>query len=242
MRTKLKREYECKVFEKGQLKLSVLKLIEFLDIQKSEFAMKSQYKDGEFEITKDAMIDELEDICDIGTLDILALHFGKHSIMLSTSLILKELFITYMVFEDVEYTKKLVSLTESTLELKRISDRVIKELPKYSDVFNEEEFDARQTKLKLEQSFNPSNVLAIVWIEISNRLETLLPYQSFDTWIKPVIPSTEGDKLILNCPSEFAKDWIESRYLDLILELIKSVKPSLEEVELRVVKKNDEAV
>ncbi|WP_157998505.1 DnaA N-terminal domain-containing protein [Desulfosporosinus sp. OT] len=67
-------------------------------------------------------------------------------------------------------------------------------------------------------------------------------YQSYDTWIKPVIPSTEGDKLILNCSREFVKDWIESRYLDLILEVIQSILPSLGEVEIRVVKKTNETI
>lgn len=53
MRTKLKREYECKVFEKGQFKQFVLRLMEFSDMPQSELTIGLHSEDGDFEISRE---------------------------------------------------------------------------------------------------------------------------------------------------------------------------------------------
>lgn len=44
---------------------------------------------------------------------------------------------------------------------------------------------------------------------------------SFETWMKSTkAHSLQGDTLIITAPNEFARDWLESRYLHLIADTI----------------------
>ncbi|MCY8323202.1 chromosomal replication initiator protein DnaA, partial [Bacillus inaquosorum] len=44
---------------------------------------------------------------------------------------------------------------------------------------------------------------------------------SFETWMKSTkAHSLQGDTLTITAPNEFARDWLESRYLHLIADTI----------------------
>lgn len=62
------------------------------------------------------------------------------------------------------------------------------------------------------------------WQKALSIMEKQVSTPSYETWIKPIHPVDFNDKvIILQVPNDFAKDWLESRYYDLI-------KSSLEEV------------
>ena len=47
-----------------------------------------------------------------------------------------------------------------------------------------------------------------------------------------------NDYLILGVPTRFFRDWIVSRYLDKILELVKGFKLSLNRIEFKIIEEN----
>ena len=50
-----------------------------------------------------------------------------------------------------------------------------------------------------------------------------------------------NDYLVLGVPTRFFRDWIVSRYLDKILEQVKSFKLSLNRVEFKIVEENKDS-
>jgi chromosomal replication initiator protein len=60
-----------------------------------------------------------------------------------------------------------------------------------------------------------------LWTQTLGVIQKKLSKPSFDTWLKATqAHSLKGDQLIIIAPNEFARDWLESRYLSLISETI----------------------
>lgn len=59
--------------------------------------------------------------------------------------------------------------------------------------------------------------LAELWEKTLSLIETQVSKPSFETWLKSTTPSKfYNETLIIEVPNEFAKDWLESRYSDMI--------------------------
>ncbi|MDM5296602.1 chromosomal replication initiator protein DnaA [Bacillus pumilus] len=64
------------------------------------------------------------------------------------------------------------------------------------------------------------NILDL-WNKALQNIETKLSKPSFETWMKSTkAHSLQGDTLTITAPNEFARDWLESRYLHLIADTI----------------------
>ncbi len=59
-----------------------------------------------------------------------------------------------------------------------------------------------------------------LWDRCLERLESELPTQQFNTWIRPLQPRVNGHGLELLAPNRFVRDWIQERYLERISELL----------------------
>jgi len=60
-----------------------------------------------------------------------------------------------------------------------------------------------------------------LWSQCLGEIKKKLSKPSFDTWLKSTkAHSLKGDQLVIIAPNEFARDWLESRYLHLISETI----------------------
>ncbi|MEK4266874.1 chromosomal replication initiator protein DnaA [Bacillus sp. FSL W8-0940] len=60
-----------------------------------------------------------------------------------------------------------------------------------------------------------------LWNQALGQIEKKLSKPSFETWMKSTkAHSLQGDTLIITAPNEFARDWLESRYLHLIADTI----------------------
>ncbi|WP_400244654.1 chromosomal replication initiator protein DnaA [Niallia sp. JL1B1071] len=60
-----------------------------------------------------------------------------------------------------------------------------------------------------------------LWNNALNTIETKISKPSFDTWLKPTkAHSLQGDLLVVTAPNEFARDWLEERYSQLIAEIL----------------------
>ena len=59
-----------------------------------------------------------------------------------------------------------------------------------------------------------------VWTRLLDRARLELPEQAFRTWLEPTEPLTlEGDSIIVGSPDQFAADWNESKYAELLTRL-----------------------
>src|SRR5690625_6244246 len=60
-----------------------------------------------------------------------------------------------------------------------------------------------------------------LWIAALEEIEKKISKPSFDTWLKnTVAEKLDGDTLIVNVPNEFARDWLEGRYTNLITDIL----------------------
>jgi chromosomal replication initiator protein len=66
-----------------------------------------------------------------------------------------------------------------------------------------------------------SSVMESLWAELLAQIAAVIPEQSFQTWIQPIRPERFDDNtLILNVPSQFHYEWIDSHYSQQIRQLL----------------------
>ena len=77
------------------------------------------------------------------------------------------------------------------------------------------------------------------WVEIQNGFKKTFGNEVYDSWLQKISLIKEyNDYLILGVPTRFFRDWIVSRYLDKILEQVKSFKLSLNRIEFKIIEEN----
>ena len=74
----------------------------------------------------------------------------------------------------------------------------------------------------------------LVWSDVQNSFKKNFGNEIYNSWLQKISLVKEyNDFLILGVPTRFFRDWIVSRYLDKILELVKGFKLSLNRIEFR---------
>ena len=77
------------------------------------------------------------------------------------------------------------------------------------------------------------------WIEIQAAFKKTFGSEIYTSWLQKISLVKEyNDYLILSVPTRFFRDWIVSRYLDKILEQVKSFKLSLNRIEFKIIEEN----
>ena len=77
------------------------------------------------------------------------------------------------------------------------------------------------------------------WNEIQNAFKKTFGSEVYSSWLEKITLVKEyNDYLILGVPTRFFRDWIVSRYLDKILEQVKSFKLSLNRIEFKIIEDN----
>ena len=77
------------------------------------------------------------------------------------------------------------------------------------------------------------------WVEIQDGFKKTFGKEVYDSWLQKISLIKEyNDYLILGVPTRFFRDWIVSRYLDKILEQVKSFKLSLNRIEFKIIEEN----
>ena len=70
-------------------------------------------------------------------------------------------------------------------------------------------------------------------------MKTKLGLDIYESWLKKIDFVEEFNNYILfSVPTRFIRDWITSRYLDQILQIIKNYKKDIIRVEFKIVEKN----
>ncbi len=77
------------------------------------------------------------------------------------------------------------------------------------------------------------------WEDIQNSFKKTFGNEIYTSWLEKISLEKEyNDYLILGVPTRFFRDWIVSRYLDKILEQVKSFKLSLNRIEFKIIEEN----
>jgi len=77
------------------------------------------------------------------------------------------------------------------------------------------------------------------WDEIQSSFKKIFGSEIYNSWLQKITLVKEyNDYLILGVPTRFFRDWIVSRYLDKILEQVKSFKLSLNRIEFKIIEEN----
>ncbi len=81
------------------------------------------------------------------------------------------------------------------------------------------------------------------WSEVQNAFEKSFGKEIYSSWLSNITLLKEyNDYLVLGVPTRFFRDWIVSRYLDKILQQIKSFKLSLIRVEFKILEDAKSAI
>ena len=77
------------------------------------------------------------------------------------------------------------------------------------------------------------------WLEVQNAFKKSFGSEIYNSWLQKITLVKEfNDYLILGVPTRFFRDWIVSRYLDKILEQVKSFKLSLNRIEFKIIEES----
>ena len=94
-------------------------------------------------------------------------------------------------------------------------------------------------KIKKQNVYISEEENTLIWDDIQNSFKKTFGSEIYNSWLQKITLIKEyNDYLILGVPTRFFRDWIVSRYLDKILEQVKSFKLSLTRIEFKIVEEN----
>ena len=95
---------------------------------------------------------------------------------------------------------------------------------------------------KKQNSFISEEEKTLNWEEIQVSFKKTFGNEVYNSWLQKISLVKEyNDYLILGVPTRFFRDWIVSRYLDKILEQVKSFKMSLNRIEFKIIEENKQS-
>ena len=90
---------------------------------------------------------------------------------------------------------------------------------------------------KILNSKNPDRAVSHVldWKIVQTEMKEKFGSDIFESWLKKIIFQEQlNTYLLLSVPTRFIRDWITSRYLDQILQIVKSHKKEITRIELKI--------
>ena len=90
-----------------------------------------------------------------------------------------------------------------------------------------------------QNSFISEEEKTLNWEDIQTSFKKTFGSEIYNSWLQKITLVKEyNDYLVLGVPTRFFRDWIVSRYLDKILEQVKSFKLSLNRIEFKIIEEN----
>ena len=81
------------------------------------------------------------------------------------------------------------------------------------------------------------------WSTIQKEMRSKLGGDIYDSWLRKIDFVEEmHNYVLLSVSTRFIRDWITSRYLDQILQIIKVYKKDINRIELKIVEKKDQKI
>ena len=77
------------------------------------------------------------------------------------------------------------------------------------------------------------------WNLIQSEMKNKLGLDIYESWLKKINFEEEfNNYLLLSVPTRFIRDWITSRYLDQILQIVKNYKKDIIRIEFKIIDQN----
>ncbi len=93
-------------------------------------------------------------------------------------------------------------------------------------------------KLTNTKNINNFSSEGFQWKQVQNEMKNKLGLEVYESWLKKISFVEEfNNYLLLSVPTRFIRDWITSRYLDQILQIIKVYKKDIIRIEFKIVEK-----
>ena len=87
-----------------------------------------------------------------------------------------------------------------------------------------------------QNTFISEEEKTIDWSDLQSEFQKNFGEEVYSSWLKSITLVKEyNDYLVLGVPTRVFRDWIVSRYLDKILELVKNFKLSLTRIEFKII-------
>ena len=73
------------------------------------------------------------------------------------------------------------------------------------------------------------------WVDIQSQMKNKLGLEIYESWLKKIDFLDEfNNYILLAVPTRFIRDWITSRYLDQILQIVRSYKKEIIRIEFKI--------
>ncbi len=90
-----------------------------------------------------------------------------------------------------------------------------------------------------KNSLNTKHETKSFWEKIQNEMREKFGKDIFDSWLRKINFEEEfNDYILLSVPTRFIRDWITSRYLDQILQLVRQSKKEITRIEISIDENN----
>ena len=90
-------------------------------------------------------------------------------------------------------------------------------------------------KNSLNQNFNQNNHKTLNWEQIQEDFKIKFGKDVFESWLKKMdLIETNTNFLLISVPTRFIRDWITSRYLDTVIQVIKSHNKNINRIEFKI--------
>ena len=90
-------------------------------------------------------------------------------------------------------------------------------------------------KNSLNQNFNQNKQEVLNWELIQEDFKTKFGKDVFESWLKKMeLIETHSDYILMLVPTRFIRDWITSRYLDQILQVVRNYKKDIVRIEFKI--------
>jgi len=91
------------------------------------------------------------------------------------------------------------------------------------------------------QNFKKGSLETLDWVVIQRDMKNKLGNDIYESWLKKIDFVEEmNDYVLLSVSTRFIRDWITSRYLDQILQIVKTYKKDLTRIEFKIVEKSSD--
>ncbi len=96
---------------------------------------------------------------------------------------------------------------------------------------------SKETNTKNIDNFKPT---ILEWNLVQADMKNKLGTEVYESWLKKITLLEEfRNYLLLSVPTRFIRDWITSRYLDQILQVVRIYKKDISRIEFKIVEKNN---
>ena len=95
------------------------------------------------------------------------------------------------------------------------------------------------SKITNNQNIDNFKSNSFEWRLVQTDMKDKLGPEVYESWLKKILFIEEfNNYILLSVPTRFIRDWITSRYLDQILQIIKTYKKNVIRIEFRIVEKD----